>query len=713
MVVIGCGIDRVSNVAKCVTAEYPQRVNAPRPTWRRALYITSALAACALPPSAVAQTVIGFDDLAVGAVPITNQYHAQGVDFAAALSSRRLIKMVPAGEAQSGAQVLEITNQDAGAQLLTATMSSPQSSVSLTIGQFDDVEMTSGCSENLTAYDGSHAAVGATSALLPATPGSGFHTRLSLTSTASVITSFEVQITPGCGFVRAGIDDLRIGPPDASSVTVQVTGPGSVTGSGIICPAACSASFLPGTALNLSVQPAPGSLFTGWSGPCQTAASQPTCAFLVGTDPVIVGATFRAPTLTIVRSGTGTGAVESVPPGIHCGGSCTATYSGDSSVTLTAKPDATSSFSGWAGQCAAITLATCVVSLHGDQTAGAQFTAGPAIEPGGTSAPPQLPKPAKSLAVAVNGSGSVKTLDRANAIFTDSALTTSAPFARLAQIRCGIAGFVCFATVKPGTRIGLVARPGRKQVFQGWGGACAGTKPVCVTSVSANGTVSARFGSRETRSHTAALSAVLRRPRFHVRWKQSTGAGTLVVTGDVSKPSVLRLQLRRPFGGPLLTETLSTGAGAFSHTTVLRPGILAHGARLFPGGFIVSLQGRSGHTALPPVLQTVTLPAPPGGVVRHAYVTPTENGTPATSVLASGGVVWAHFVFATQPPAHSRLTISWYWPDGRLLATISKSNRPEIVSWLGDAPVVLPAGDWRVVLRAGGVVVSALRARVV
>ncbi len=54
-------------------------------------------------------------------------------------------------------------------------------------------------------------------------------------------------------------------------------------------------------------------------------------------------------TLTVDKSGTGSGTITSSPAGINCGGNCSASYLSGTSVTLTATPSADSSFAGWSG----------------------------------------------------------------------------------------------------------------------------------------------------------------------------------------------------------------------------------------------------------------------------------------------------------------------------------------------------------------------------
>jgi hypothetical protein len=387
-------------------------------------------------------------------------------------------------------------------------------------------------------------------------------------------------------------------------------------------------------------------------------------------------------------------------------------------VILSEKPAAGSTFSGWGAvmcpgtNCQDVCTDVCRILVNSPKSVSADFEAQTTTTPppapaapliGDASAPPEkplYPPPSSSLAVSVAGSGSVVAVGSGHA-------TQSARSVRASTIQCGLAGFNCYATTAPGSTVTLRAKPGFGAVFKRWKGACAAAGATCRVALSASRSVTAVFAP----AHGSALTATLARPAVHISWRQSVGRGTLLVTGRLTKPALLRVQLRRPHGGPLLTETTTVAAGRFTHVTRLFPGVLARGARLFPGGMMIVLTGRSGDLPLPFLLQTIVVPSPPEGVTRKVFASGSATGPPTRSLPAGATEAWAHFVFQQQPVRQRRLTIRWYWPNGRLLGTVVKANRPSLVSFLrSTAP--LPKGGWRAELRAGGKVVSELRVRI-
>jgi uncharacterized repeat protein (TIGR02543 family) len=280
-----------------------------------------------------------------------------------------------------------------------------------------------------------------------------------------------------------------------------------------------------------------------------------------------------------------------------------------------------------------------------------------------------------------------------------------------ATVKCGLAGFQCYATVKPGTTITLVAKAGAGYTFQGWSGPCQVSGVTCIVILSAAHTVTAHFAAKSPASTFSAGLAPT--PAFKVKWKASIARGVLRVTGTLGKPALAKLTLHRPHGGPLLTERVPLAAGRFALAPKLLPGLLAGGAHLFPGGFMVSLTGTSGKLKMPLQIQTITLAAPPEGVVRTSYPSTSETGKPVKVVPAARRQAYANFLLQTQPVKDAPITVRWYWPNGKLLGSIQKSNRPKIFSFIGEPTgSPLPKGNWVAELRAGSKIVQRLLVRV-
>ncbi|KJU85259.1 hypothetical protein MBAV_002540 [Candidatus Magnetobacterium bavaricum] len=77
--------------------------------------------------------------------------------------------------------------------------------------------------------------------------------------------------------------------------------------------------------------------------------------------------------ITVSKSGDGSGTVLSTPSGLDCGGTCSYQFYPDSTVTLTASAATGSTFTGWSGDCTG-TDSTCTVTVSANKKVTATFT---------------------------------------------------------------------------------------------------------------------------------------------------------------------------------------------------------------------------------------------------------------------------------------------------------------------------------------------------
>lgn len=77
-------------------------------------------------------------------------------------------------------------------------------------------------------------------------------------------------------------------PPEIHVLTVEKTGSGTVTGTGITCGTDYTGTYDHGTVVILSATPDPGFLFTGWSDGCSGTG---TCEVMMNADTSVT-ATF-------------------------------------------------------------------------------------------------------------------------------------------------------------------------------------------------------------------------------------------------------------------------------------------------------------------------------------------------------------------------------------------------------------------------------------
>jgi hypothetical protein len=320
--------------------------------------------------------------------------------------------------------------------------------------------------------------------------------------------------------------------------------------------------------------------------------------------------------------------------------------------------------------------------------------------------PDLIPRPA-SVAVNISGNGTVVGTLHAGARTTQGVERKARP------IVCGLESFACYALfdakVASDETITLTPRPARGYVFKEWGGACAGAGKTCTVSLDAVKSVFAVFVPRNA---TRAVAVTMGVPQFQVGWRQSVGKGKLVVSGSIAKSARVRIQMRlRPTAGPLLTRRLQLPSGRFDQRPLVRAGLLPRGALVLPGVYVITLTGRAGGAPLPLQIRTATLAPPPEGVVRKGFASRSANGRPVSRLPVRSKVAWANFRFEAQPRRGRILSVSWYYPNGRLLGTVLKPNRPVVSSFIrSDAGIA--GGLWVAELRAGGRIVKRLAVRI-
>jgi hypothetical protein len=157
------------------------------------------------------------------------------------------------------------------------------------------------------------------------------------------------------------------------TLRVFVNGNGTVKGSGIDCGAngtTCGVSYALGTTITIQAQPSPSSIFAGWSGACTGVGD--TCTFTAG-EPITVTASFNyIEVVDVNKAGEGQGTVTSSPAGISCGSTCSAPYTGNTKVILTARAAPGSVFVGWNGYCKG--TSTCELQqTYGTMAVTAEF----------------------------------------------------------------------------------------------------------------------------------------------------------------------------------------------------------------------------------------------------------------------------------------------------------------------------------------------------
>jgi hypothetical protein len=204
--------------------------------------------------------------------------------------------------------------------------------------------------------------------------------------------------------------------------------------------------------------PDPDSEFVGWNRGCGNGEFEDAC-YVGVQSPVHVAAEFSRivvdNTLTVARSGTGSGGVTSDPAGINCGTTCEADFPDTATVALTANAEAGSVFAGWTGECASTDGNICNADMSSDRSVEAVFN----LEP-------------VTISYFARGQGT-------GAVSSDPAGMNCADD--------------CASEFAPGTTVTFTANAADGSVFGGWGGLCSGEALTCQRTLNADSEVWARF----------------------------------------------------------------------------------------------------------------------------------------------------------------------------------------------------------------------------
>ena len=204
------------------------------------------------------------------------------------------------------------------------------------------------------------------------------------------------------------------------------------------------------------------------------------------------------PSLTVSKSGAGTGTVASSPAGINCGSDCAEAYASGTSVTLTATAAAGSVFTGWSGDCTG--TSTCTVSMTSARSVTAAFA---------------LQTFSLSISSQGTGSGSVRVSPN--------------------DVICLVPG-ACVWNYPANTTVTLTPTAASGSTFAGWGGACAGSGNTCSINMNSAKSVSVAFNTEDTGGGVSTTAFSADNQSLSIRATQSfsfqvpSGARNLVVT---------------------------------------------------------------------------------------------------------------------------------------------------------------------------------------
>jgi hypothetical protein len=222
-------------------------------------------------------------------------------------------------------------------------------------------------------------------------------------------------------------------------------------------------------------------------------------------------------------------------------------------------------------------------------------------------------------------------------------------------------------------------------------------------------------------------SLALESARVDARWRQSELQGGITVTGTTGDGGDLTLTLApvTPNGAQPLVQAIQVVPGRFTQVLELPA------TGLLPGRYTLRVSGASNGVPLAEQTRTITLPAPPEGVVREATFRGSQSGAPVTSLPSGSTGIWVSFHFAVMPKrtlckttsivvgvtvvrgkkrvkrkvvktCTAPVAVAWYRPgDPAPFVVVQKRDTPVIGSFYQGPTALLP-GAWRVVLSVGG-----------
>jgi hypothetical protein len=229
---------------------------------------------------------------------------------------------------------------------------------------------------------------------------------------------------------------------------------GTVTSNpvGIDCGATCSRNFASGTIVTLTAAPVSGYSIS-WGGACSGSAT--TCPVTLNAAQNVTVNFAPNYTLTVTNPNKSGGSVASNVGGIVCGATCSQSYAGGTTVTLTATPSSGYGIR-WSGACSG-SATTCPVTLNAAQSVTANF----------------VPNYALTVTNA-NKRGGTVTCSDGNIILS-----------------CGAN---CSQNYPSGTAVQCTGIPASNDFqFAGWGGACSGYGNTCTVTIDAAKSVTANF----------------------------------------------------------------------------------------------------------------------------------------------------------------------------------------------------------------------------